>query len=158
MDLELDCAACGKPIGARHHVLDRRVEVVHFGGEVPTIHTLDLRAVAFFCDASCWLEHEPVVRAELRARRTFPSFAAVMPCARCGDGVDRSSAAVAYTIADEVFDAEAQPWLTVDQQSACRTYAVLCPRCESPDFEDGEGAEEDSTAGVVQPVAELVKA
>ena len=158
MDLELDCAACGKRIGARHHVLDRRVEVVHFGGEVPTIHTLDLRAVAFVCDASCWLEHEPVVRAELRARHTFPTFAAVMPCARCGDGVDRTSAAVAYTIAEELFDAEAKPWLTVDQQSACRTYAVLCQRCESPEFEDEAGADEDSAAGVVQPVVAQVSA
>lgn len=158
MDLELDCAACGKPIGARHHVLDRRVEVVHFGEEVATIHALDLRAGHFYCDASCWLKHEPVLRAELRARHTFPAFAAVMPCARCGDDVDRRSAAVAYTIAEELFDAEVQPWLSVDRQSECRTYAVLCSRCESPDFEDDEGAEEDTSVGVVQPAAEVLKA
>lgn len=50
-------------------------------------------------------------------------------------------------IVEELFDAEVQPWLTVDQQSGCRTYAVLCQRCESPDFKDGEGAERGQLRG-----------
>ena len=158
MDLVLECAACGKPIGARHHALDRRVDVAHFGEGEATIHTLDLQAVHFYCDVACWVAHEPVVREELRARYTFPTFAPVMPCARCGEDVDRTSATVAFTISSELFDAEVQPWLSIDEQSELWTYAVLCPRCESPDFEDGEGAEVEGGADMVQPVVELMKA
>jgi len=135
------CTHCNTETGDRNLSLDRRVEVMSFETETPVLHVLASDAGMAFCGEPCFSKHIPLLIEQLELKRTFPEFDVVAECCRCGRLLDRRQAYVAFALLDATH--QAKPWLKSLEVHSDEDFAILCPRCESPDFDLAESVEEN---------------
>lgn len=95
-----------------------------------------------YCGLACWSRHQPEVFARLVLSSCYTAYAVVARCSCCGGPVDRRQAHVIYAILDVT--RSPIPWLAEYKVHSNEEFAVLCPCCQFPDFEqDGEPPECD---------------
>lgn len=145
------CSHCQAILGERRVVLDRRIEVMTFSGEMPRAAVLGCDDGYAFCSQECWKKHQPTIIEQLKLTQTYPLFDVVSECCRCGAPVDRRQAYVMYALIQVTL--ESKPWLKSCSVQSDEEFAVLCRQCDFPNFDQSEADEEEpkliSADGVV---------
>ena len=134
------CACCGKTVGDRHHLLERRVEVLRPGASGVYVTVLASDGGTAYCGLACWSRHQPEIFAQLGLSSCYTAYSAIARCSCCDGPVDRRHVHVVYAVLDVT--RSPVPWLADHKVHSNEEFAVLCTRCQFPDLEqDGETSE-----------------
>lgn len=130
------CLHCHAILGEQRVLLDRRIEVMTFSGDMPRATVLGCDDGYAFCSQECWHKHQPTIIEQLKLTQTYPVFDVLSDCCRCGAPVDRRQAYVMYALMEATM--ESKPWLKSCSVQSDEEFAVLCQQCEFPNFDSAE--------------------